>query len=109
MTREQIIIELYNSHFVENYARKYCGKIDMLFFDDIVQELYTMICELPDEKLTVLCQQKGYNAVRRYVSGLIIRQMRSQNSIIYKLYTGHYYNEQPSPNIGTWEEEKSEI
>ena len=104
MTRDAIIRELYDTHFVENYARQFAGKADSVYFDDIVAELYCMICELPEHVVTSAYRQGGINAIRRYVSGLIAKQMRSTNSRIYRKYTRHVYNEQPTQDFTAWHE-----
>ena len=96
-TIQQIITELYNTHFVENYARKFCGEADMVNYEDIVQELYLKICEVPAATLQAAYAKGGINAVRRYVSGLITRQLRSTRSnTIYKKYTEKVYKEIPA-------------
>lgn len=105
-TREAILVELYNTRFVENYARSFCGAVDMQHFDDIVQELYSIICEIPEDRLTKIYAKGGINSVRRYVSGIITRQLRSTSSTIFKKYTWHSYREQTTD---LWDGERKEI
>lgn len=45
-----------------------------------------MICELKEEMLCGIYADGGINAVRRFVSGLIVRQICSNNSVIYRKY-----------------------
>ena len=115
-TTQQIITELYKTHFVENYARKFCGEADMVNYEDIVQELYLLICETPKETIQAAYRKGGINAVRRYASGLITRQLRSTRSnTIYAKYTRHVYTEIPAGEalirdykqaIKVWQEER---
>lgn len=102
-TTQQIITELYNTHFVENYARKFCGEADMVNYEDIIQELYLLICE-KEEAITKAYKKGGINAVRRYASGLITRQLRSTRSSTYRKYTLHVYTEIPAGQA-LWHEE----
>lgn len=103
-TPQEIITELYSTHFVENYTRQFCGVADMQNYEDIIQELYAMICEIPANKLTKAYNRGGINAVRRYVSGLITRQMRSDHSTIYRKYTMKVYTELPVNDFTQWHE-----
>lgn len=106
-TTQDILTELYNTHFVENYARKFCGVADMQYYDDIVQELYLLLCEKSDT-IQAAYSKGGINAVRRYASGLITRQLRSTRSnSIYQKYTIRVYTEIPTPTEelpGLWHE-----
>lgn len=103
MDRNGIVIELYNTHFVENFAFKYMGRADRLNMEDIVQELYLTICEADHNKLCKAYLVGGINAVRRYVSGLIVRQMRSTNSRIYRKYTRRVYTELPAGSMNAFQ------
>lgn len=94
-TREQIITELYATHFVDNYVRCFAGKADRVYLDDITAELYLIISELPATLLTGIYASHGINGIRRYVSGVITRQLRSDNSRVYRKYTRHVYRHQP--------------
>lgn len=91
--RNDIIGELVETQFVEHYAARFCGRNDFVNFDDIVAELYLIICELPESTLTTIYDAAGINGIRQYVSGIIIKQLRSKNSRIYHKYTKHTYYE----------------
>lgn len=93
MTRDAIIGELTRSRFVEHYAAQFMGRADRVYRDDIIAELYLYICELPPVQLVTIHSGGGMSAVRGYISGLIIRQLRSDNSKIFKKYTRHVYTE----------------
>ena len=54
--------------------------------EDRIQELFLMICEIPEEKWKGLYAQGQY-AISAYVTGIIHQQIISVNSAIYKKYT----------------------
>lgn len=85
-SKQQIIEELVATHFVENYTRQIGDSLDQQNLDDIVAELYLMICEIPESFITGIYNGCGINCFRRYISGLIVRQLRSTNSKIYRKY-----------------------
>lgn len=102
-SKQQILIELYRTHFVENYVRKIANEVDMMMFDDIVGELYLIICELPGNVITSVYNQCGINCFRRYISGIVVKQMRSNNSKIYWKYKRHLYNTIPASQVENFE------
>ena len=99
-TRDEILVELYQTKFVENFARKFCGKADMVYFDDIVAELYLILCEMPASKLVAVyysCDDRSnIDCLRRFVAGVIVHQLRSKESRIYLRYTRHVYRQKPT-------------
>ncbi len=97
--REQIITELYATHFVENYVRQFAGSADRVYLDDITDEIYLIICEIPAEKITTIYNTEGIAGVRGYVSGLITRQLRSNNSRCFRRYTRHVYRHKTFPSL----------
>lgn len=99
MTKDEIITELARTRFVENYARRFCGKADLLNYEDIVGELWLIICEKDESKILGWYARGGMDGVRRVVSGIIHRQLRSKTSDIYLKYTRRVYVEQPRGNI----------
>ena len=111
-SKSEILTELYNTHFVENYAFKMAGKLDKIFFEDIVGELYLFICELPEDFIMGIYNKCGINCFRQYVSGIIVKQLRSKNSIIYRKYKKGYNTTIPLSLIPrptpTWEENENE-
>lgn len=98
-SKSEIITELYRTRFVENYAFKIAGEIDRIYFEDIVGDLYLIICELPDEFIVNLYNKCGINCFRQYVSGIIIKQIRSFNSKVYRQYKKDYGNVIPLSQI----------
>lgn len=108
MTRNEILTELVRTHFIENYARRFCGIADLVYYDDIIGELYLIVAELPAQLIIDLYNGCGINCVRRYVAGIIVRQMQSTRSRVYHKYTEHVYHEQATEpkDIKTWEEKR---
>lgn len=107
-SKEQILTELYETHFVENYTHKLASNADMEMFDDIVGEIYVIICELPAKLITQIYNGCGINCFRRYVSGIINKQIRSNNSRVYRVYKRHMFKTIAASNLPDfdwlWEE-----
>lgn len=99
MTRNEIITELYKTQFVEKYAAMFMSEADRINKQDIIQDLYLMVCELNPERLCAIYDSGKINGVRRFVAGLIIRQMRSDHSEIYRRYTRRVYKELPTGSV----------
>jgi hypothetical protein len=78
--RDKILTELYKSEELTELLRKM--KPDNLR-EDLKQELFLSLCELPEEKLLNL-----YNAkqLRFYVIGTVLRMVQSKNSRFYYKY-----------------------
>ena len=83
--KKDIIEWLIKSHFVENYIIKLCSNNDVDIVDDVIQEIYLMLCEIPQERWDEITYQ-GYGAIKAYTSGLICRQVVSNTSIIYNKF-----------------------
>lgn len=102
-SKQQIIMELYETNFVEKYARKIANDADRMFLDDIVAELYLYICEMPTDLITGIYNRCGINCFRRYISGVVFKQMRSQNSKIYWKYKRHAQRYIPASQVENFE------
>jgi hypothetical protein len=98
-TKEQILVELYDTQFVDNYARKIAGVVDRMYLEDIVGDLYLMICELPADLIVTVYNRCGINCFRQYISGMIYRQMKSTNSKVYRNYKKHAYDTIPASQV----------
>lgn len=61
----------------------YFGRGDI---NDVTQEIWVIICSQPEERLQDLYEQGGINKVRQFVAGIICRQCRSVNSVVYYKY-----------------------
>lgn len=85
MTKNAIVKELYETNFVDRYVRKlYTWNWENI--DDIIQDIYVMVCELPDERLMDLYENGGINKVRQFITGIIHNQLKSCNSRLYYKY-----------------------
>lgn len=82
--RNTILQWLMSSQIVEKMTCKILNKSEKSV-QDIIQELWTKICEIPQETWDDLYSQ-GKASVSGYVVGLIYRQLISVNSDIYKKY-----------------------
>ena len=92
VTRDEILVELYNTQFVENYAKKFVKGNDIEFLEDEIQELYLIAAEIPEERIISMYRADGINGVRRFMAGVIHRQMNSTTSLIHSKYRKHKIN-----------------
>lgn len=86
LNRTQILTELYDTGFIQNYTKTFVRANDIDSVDDEIQEIWLIACEIPEEKLQEMYAKGGINAVRRFLSGIIHRQMCSTTSLIYRRY-----------------------
>ena len=85
--KDVVIKWIYDTHLVEWYTTYLMKKsIEEDGVEDRIQELFLMICEIPEEKWKGLYAQGQY-AISAYVTGIIHQQIISVNSAIYKKYT----------------------
>ena len=84
--KDDIIQWIYDIHIVEWYTT-YLLKKSMEDEDvqDKIQEIYLMICEVPQKRWNELYSQ-GRFAISGYVTGIIHQQLISKTSKIYKKY-----------------------
>lgn len=103
MTRDEILQYIYDLNFVEGYARKLASPQDWEMMDDIIQDLYLQICEIPEEKWQKLLAQgtkkDSFHSVRGFVSGLIYRNVKSKNSKLYYHLKKHWEKEMPISEV----------
>ena len=83
--REDIINWLLFTDFIPNYVSKLERDTYQNDLDDIIQEVWLSICQIPQEKWDYLYDQ-GWTAIKAFTSGLIYRQIHSQNSPVYTKY-----------------------
>lgn len=83
-TKEEILKELYNTQFVENYTKRLLKQQE--FLEDAVGEIWLIVAELPEDKLQNLYNEGGINKVRQLISGIVSRQINSKNSKFYYKY-----------------------
>lgn len=79
--RNKIINELIKSKFIERYCGKLCS--DYNFLQDMIQDIWLIICSIPDSRLIVLYKN---DELKAFISGIIFRQLKSKNSTIYYKY-----------------------
>lgn len=86
-SREDILQYLWNIGLINNYIRKLeYGTIDEETLQDIIQECWLIICEIPEEKICKLYNEQGKTGLTAYISGVIYRQVHSDTSAIYIKY-----------------------
>ena len=85
-TKNDILLQLHSTKFVANYTRQMATAYDWPDLDDIVAEIYLMLCELDDSFVVTMYTGGGIDAVRRYVSGVIWKQLHSCNSKVFYKY-----------------------
>ena len=88
-SERQVLDEIYRDHTVERYVSKMASMSDLEFYDDIVGELYLMLCELPAKTVEDIYNGCGKKCFQRYVYCIIEKQVKSANSIIYRKYKRH--------------------
>ncbi len=88
LKREEILKELYETEFVDKFTREKCLQKD--YVDDYIQEVWKIICEIPECKLIQLYDKEHHiNGVRRFVAGIICRAVASSTSPIYAKLVKH--------------------
>lgn len=86
ITKNDILIELYNTNFVEKYTRQVFKNTQDIDIQDVCQHCWLQICEIDEQKLIEIYEKKGINGIRQFVSGIINRQCNSVRSSLYYLY-----------------------
>ncbi len=85
-SRNSILTWIYQTHIVEWYSTYILQKpYENDLVQDLIGELYLIICEINDEKWNDLYQQ-GKFAISGYVTGIIKQQLYSDSSKIYYKY-----------------------
>lgn len=100
--RDDVIEWIYATHIVEWYTTYLMKKsMDDENVADRIQELFLIICEIPETKWKELYTQGTYS-ISAYVTGIIHQQIISTNSAIYKKY-GKYEATQQIQSDLFWE------
>lgn len=99
--RDEVIKWIYDTHIVEWYSTYLLKKGIDEDLSDKIQEIYLMICEVPQEKWDKLFQQGQY-AISAYVTGVVHQQLWSTTSKIYTKY-GKYNATQITQDEIFWE------
>lgn len=97
MNRNELLQFIYDLGLVQGYCRKLANSSDWPMIDDLVQEIFLQLCEVPEDKWADLQKQgtkkDNMKAVRGYVSGLIYRNIKSKNSRYYNKMKKHLERE----------------
>lgn len=90
MKKCDILQELYDSRFVTAYVKTVNkGRYSNDLIEDIIQDIWVIICELSEDKLCSLYAEGGIGKVKKFCSGIICRQVNSVTSSVYKSYKMH--------------------
>ena len=85
--RNKLIEHIYSLGLVQNYIKKIGFSNDLEIYDDICQEIWLQISEIPCEKFETLLSQgtekDPLKNIRGYISGIIFKNIRSDSSKIY--------------------------
>lgn len=88
-TKEEILLELYDTMFVPNYIKKLANSSDQPFLEDLENDIWVILYSQPEERIQNLYysqKRNQINAVRRFTAGCIHRSIRSTTSPYYRLY-----------------------
>lgn len=88
MTHYEIVSELYQNGFIPNYFLQQSFSTDRANAEDEIQEIVLQLLEY-GQKLEELYKDGGMNRCRKYISGLIYRQIHSKTSKLYYKYKRH--------------------
>ena len=86
--RDSIIQWIYDIHIVEWYSTFLLKKRIDDDLADKIQEIYLILCEIPQDKWDELFEQ-GRFAISAYVTGVIHQQLYSTTSSIWYKYGKH--------------------
>lgn len=91
--RTDIIEWLHYTGLVDNYIKRLEYKdIDEEVLNDEIQEVWLMICEIPQDKWDQLYIQ-GTTPIKAFIAGLVYRQIHSNTSPVYNKYKKNYSKE----------------
>ena len=83
--RDEVINCIVQSNYVEWFVTYY-RKSPIEKVEDIVQDIYLMLLELPQEEYDELWVQGEYTAILGYVGGMLKNQCRSKDSALVRKY-----------------------
>lgn len=90
-SREDILQYLWDVGLINNYVKKLeYETIDDETLQDIIQEIWLVICEIPEDKIVNLYKEQGKTGLTAFMSGLIYRQIHSNTSPIYRKYKAQF-------------------
>lgn len=110
--RDEVLNYLISTHLVENYIKKIALSSDLEQFDDVCQEIWLQICEIPENKWVNLISQGSekdkYTKCRAYITGLIYRNIRSNSSKLFHKLKKHKQFELLKDDL-VWDKYRNEI
>lgn len=65
--RDKILKDIYNSQIINKLASKHISKLND-YRDDFIQEMYLLLCEMPEDKLISLYENKELDYYIIYVA-----------------------------------------
>lgn len=100
-SRDSILTWIYKTNLVPWYTTYILQKpYEDNLVQDLIGELYLIICEIKEEKWNELYQQ-GKFAISGYVTGIVKQQLWSDSSTIYYKYY-KYYNRNITMDEDFW-------
>jgi len=88
-TKNQIIEKLFRDKFIQNIIKKYTTKLTNEDEEDVVQEIFLVLLEMPEEEIVQLFNN---NQLNFYIVKIIKNQLLSTTSKVFKLYLKHKLN-----------------
>lgn len=88
-TKNQIIEKLYKENFVQSVLKKYTTKLSFEDEEDVSQEIYLILLEIPEEEIVQLFNN---NQLNFYIVKIIKNQLLSTTSKVFKLYLKNKIN-----------------
>jgi hypothetical protein len=88
-TKNQIIEKLYKENFIQSVIKKYTTKLSFEDEEDVSQEIYLILLEMPEEEIVQLFNN---NQLNFYIVKIIKNQLLSITSMVYKLYLKNKIN-----------------
>ena len=84
-SREEILNELYLTGYVDKYTRQKLVNREVPA-EDAIQEVWLIVCQIPEERLQELYEARGIDSVRQFVGGIICRTVCSKSSGFHYTY-----------------------
>lgn len=83
LTWQSLMQWLSDTGWVEGFIGKKISPLDRMYFEDYVQECWIQILSVPQDKMMGIWY-KGKGKMINYIKSLIINNIRSSSSILYK-------------------------
>jgi hypothetical protein len=92
LTRDRILEWMASTGYVEGFINKKTHPLDKPFLEDYIQEVWVQIALVDPEKIVRLYRD-GKGRFTNYIKGLIMNNIRSTCSYVYKNTRSFYANE----------------